>query len=134
MDDKPQTFPSNSEIHSYDISSLFIETRGWIIKLQSDMAQKNTNIVKTYNDAKYYFIQLFEASRHMIKNSCKVENWIEKERLYYMFIDRISNNQWLPELLIKYWRCLCDDIVSGGLYDDKEGELERNVKTLMNRI
>lgn len=133
MDEKPQNFPKNSEIHSYDISTLFIETRGWVCKLISDMSQQNTNIVSTYNTSVYYFIQLFESSRHMIRASGKVQDWYDKEKIYFNFLDRINERQFLPELLIRMWRCLCEDIVSGGIYDDGEISEIKTIVSLMGR-
>lgn len=133
MDEKPQQFPSNIQIHNYDLSSLFIETRGWICKLISDMSQKNAGIVKTYQNAFYYFIQLFEASRHMIRKSGKIDDWNDKEKLYFKFIKRIEDQEYLPQLMIEHWRFLSDDIVQAGLYDNTDyKEIKTIVKMMKN--
>lgn len=133
MDEKPQSFPSNIQIHNYDISTLFIETRGWVCKLLSDMNQKNTGVVKTYHNAIYYFIQLFEAARHMIRKSGKIETWDKKEKLYFKFLERIEKKAYLPSLLIAQWRFLSEDIVEAGLYDEDEMSEIKTIVGLMGR-
>lgn len=133
MEDKPQNMPSNIQIHNYDLSTLFIETRGWICKLFSDMSNNSGNTLQTYKNSVYYFIQLFEASRHMIRNSYKIEEWDKKEKIFLKFLQRISKLEYLPNLLIENWRCLSEDIVNAGLYDEDEATEIKTVMGLMGR-
>lgn len=131
MDDKPSNFPSNIQLHNYDISTLFIETRGWMCKLMLDAAQKSGSLVKTYYRAAYYYIQLFESSRHMIRKSGKIDDWDNKEKLYMELTQRIINNDFIPEILTNYWRALCDDIVAAGLYNSADDDWAKNILKLL---
>jgi len=133
LEEKPTSFPANIDIHNYDISTLFIETRGWMCKLFSDMSQKSGTVVKTYKTAIYYFIQLFEASRYMVRKSGKIEDWNKKEFIYLKFLYNIQNNHYLPKQLIDMWRALSDDIVTAGIYDEDEMSEIKTVVSLMGR-
>lgn len=116
-------FPSNLEIHNYDISTLFIETRGWIRLLYRRMARGDGNIVTAYNNVVYMISQLWDAARLAIRRSGKIEKWDEKEKIYSKILEDVATGKFIPHTLIKFWEFLSEDIVDSGIYDEDKTSL-----------
>ena len=131
IDDIPQNIPSNIQIHNYDLSSLFIETRGHVCKLMSDIANNSGEAMGTYKSSVYYFIQLYQASRNMIDSSGKVKDWKQKDEIYRRFISMLNAGQFLPDELYRYWEYLSDDIVLAGLYKEADEDWAKNILRLL---
>jgi len=128
-----QPFPTNLQIHNYDISTLFIETRGWIRLLYRRLARKDGDIVSVYNECIYYLSQLFDAVKHIIRNSGKIENWKQKEKEYKEFFDLILNGEFVPYTTIKIWESLSEDIIESGIYDEDENSMIKLIFKISGR-
>lgn len=131
MEHAQDPFPSNIQIHNYDISTLFIETRGTVRLLFKKLSTNKGDVAGTYEDCIYLFSQLFDMVQDVIRRSGKVDDWEEKEKQYKSFIDRIGKGEFMPQQMVKMWEFLKEDIIKSGVYDENE---ESRIKTILKLV
>lgn len=127
-----QRFASNTQIHNYDVSTLFIETRGYMGLLFKLMSINARDIINVYADCIYLFYQLFLTTEHLIGKSKKIENWDKKAILYKQFLVQIRTGMYAPDKLLSMWEALKDDITNSGIYDEDESTTINNIRALMS--
>ena len=121
--DQQTPFPSNLQIHNYDISILYIETRGLMGLLYRRLARRDGDIIGVYNQCIYSFAQLYDMVKHVIRKSGKIEDWDKREEIYQKLLDQIQEGLFDPDKLIKFWRFLSSDIVNSGIYNEDENKI-----------
>jgi hypothetical protein len=126
------SFPSNIQIHNYDVSVLFIQTRGWINLLYTKVATNNkSGAVTTYATCINFLKQLYDTVKYNIRKLDNVPDWNKKEKLYDEYFERLMKGVYNPTELIKIWDNLRDDIEASGIYSEGENEKIKLITRLL---
>lgn len=132
-----QQFPSNKAILHYDICQLFAEARAFTRFFSKALAMRNEQqIARSYFDAFYYLVQLFDTAKLPIRASKKIKDWDKREKVYRDFFLLIQRGAYFPEKIQLCWEELSGDIAQAGLYDEVEAEQQERAKKefILNKV